>query len=146
MPDEIDWNECVPWDGEEKNLPAGEQTRIPNFRAVDLVRAWEILDVQSEAGFKIVPAEKGKMPEGIIIGAQINENAVNAVIKAYGKRFIVFRPSEDQPFMDRWEWYAAFAGPDGIGPDVLELEALKQIRQVKVLDIHDRRTLSCYPF
>jgi hypothetical protein len=33
--------------------------------------------------------------------------------------------------MDRWEWYAAFAGPDGIVPDVLELEALKQIRQVK---------------
>ena len=52
--EEIDWNACLPWDGEEASLPLGEQTRIPNFRAIDLVRRWEVLDAESDAGFKVV--------------------------------------------------------------------------------------------
>jgi hypothetical protein len=32
------WLECVPWTGMEKDLPVGEETLIPNFRALDLVQ------------------------------------------------------------------------------------------------------------
>jgi hypothetical protein len=130
--EEIDWNACLPWDGEEASLPLGEQTRIPNFRAIDLVRRWEVLDAESDAGFKVVTKSELK-PSDIIIGAQINENSVNAVVKTYGKRFFVAyhsnpKPGQDKP-MDRWEWYEHSKNASGFGQDVLELEALKQIRQ-----------------
>lgn len=124
MPDEeTDWNECLPWDGEEKNLPLGEQTRIPNFRAMDLVRHWEILDVESDEGFRVVKKDELK-PEDKIIGCQINENSFKKIVETYGKRFFVAAKSDPKgPLLDRWEWKEAF------GSDVLELEALKQIRQ-----------------
>lgn len=100
----------------------GEQTRIPNFRAIDLVRVWEVLDAQSDEGFKVVKKSELK-PDDIIIGAQINENSVNAIMKAYGKRFFVAARADGKgKMLDRWEWKAAF------GTDVLELEALKQQR------------------
>jgi hypothetical protein len=128
-PEEIDWNECVPWTGEERDLPVGEQTRIPDFRAMDLVRRWEVLDTESDEGFKVVKKEELK-PSDKIIGAQINEKAVDKIVQTYGKRFIVFARADGVgPLLDRWEWYAMTANAAGIGADVLELEALKQIRQ-----------------
>ena len=125
MPDEteIDWNECVPWEGEERDLPVGEQTRIPDFRAVDLVRRWEVLDVESDEGFKVVKKEELK-PSDKIIGAQINENSVKAIKKAYGERWFVANRADGKGPFTREEWYTNFGGAD-----VLELEALKQIRQ-----------------
>jgi hypothetical protein len=123
MPDEINWNECVPWDGEEASLPLGEQTRIPDFRAIDLVRRWEVLAAEEDAGFKVVKTAELKSGDKII-GAQINENSVNAIVRTYGKRFFVAaRADAVGKLLDRWEWKAAF------GSDVIELEALKQIRQ-----------------
>lgn len=127
MPDEIevDWNACLVWDGEEKSLPVGEQTRIPNFRAVDLVRRWEVLDVEEDAGFRTVKTSELKSSDKII-GAQINENAFKKVVQTYGKRFFVAARSDGVgKLLDRWEWKEAF------GSDVLELEALKQIRSKK---------------
>ena len=130
---EIDWNECLPFEGEEKDLPAGEQTKIPNFRAIDLVKRWEILDTESDEGYKLVRREELK-PTDIIIGAQINEKAVNAVVKTYGKRFFVAaRADAKGRLLDRWEWEELTrdpAQPGRPGQDVLELQALKQIRQL----------------
>lgn len=130
---EIDWNECLPFEGEEKDLPTGEQTKIPNFRAIDLVKRWEILDIESDEGYKLVKREELK-PTDIIIGAQINEKAVIAVMKTYGKRFFVAaRANAKGRLLDRWEWEELTrdpAQPDKPGQDVLELQALKQIRQL----------------
>jgi hypothetical protein len=130
---EIDWNECLPFEGEEKDLPAGEQTKIPNFRAIDLVKRWEILDTESDEGFKLVKREE-LMITDIIIGAQINEKAVNVVVKTYGKRFFVAaRANAVGKLLDRWEWEELTrdpAQPGKPGQDVLELQALKQIRQL----------------
>jgi hypothetical protein len=124
MPDEeIDWLECVPWTGEERDLPLGEQTKIPDFRAVDLVKAWEVLDVQSELGFKVVPT-KALSASDKIIGAQINENSVKAIKRSYGDRWFVAKRADGRGPFTREEWYTNFGGAD-----VLELEALKQIRQ-----------------
>jgi len=129
---EIDWNECLPFEGEEKDLPVGEQTKIPNFRAIDLVKRWEILDVESDEGFRLVKTIDLK-PNDIVIGAQINENSVNAVVKTYGRRFFVAARADGKgKNLDRWQWEAATRDPeqpDKPGQDVLELEALKQIRQ-----------------
>lgn len=134
MAEEINWNECLPFEGEEKDLPAGEQTKIPNFRAMDLVKRWEVLDVESDEGFRVVKKDELK-PNDVIIGAQINENAVKAVMRAYGKRFLVAaRADAKGRLLDRWEWEEATrdpAQPGKPGQDVLELEALKQIRQAQ---------------
>jgi hypothetical protein len=120
-----DWNECLPWDGEENSLPVGEQIRIPNFRAVDLVRRWEVLDVESDSGFRLVTTCELK-PEDRIIGCQINENSFAKIVETYGRRFFVAAKADPKGrLLDRWEWKEAF------GSDVLELEALKQIRQGK---------------
>lgn len=136
-PTGVDWGKCVPWEGEERFLPTGEQTRIPNFRAVDLVRRWEVLDVESEEGFRVVKTSELK-PNDIIIGAQINEKAVQAVVKTYGKRFFVAASAVTGRLLDRWEWEQATRDPnqpDLAGQDVLELEALKQIRQKNKIKI-----------
>ena len=47
-----DFLECIPWNGTEADLPVGEITTIPDFRAVDLVRRWEVLDVEEDAGYR----------------------------------------------------------------------------------------------
>lgn len=117
------WLNCLPWDGEEKSLPLGEQTRIPNFQAADLVRRWEVLDPEEDEGYRVV--KRSELQDGdIIIGAQINENSVNKIVDTYGTRFFVAARS-DRPgvLMNRAEWRVEF------GTDVLELQALKQIRQ-----------------
>ena len=119
-----EWLECVPWSGTEADLPAGEITTIPNFRAVDLVRRWEVLDVEEDAGFREVRLSEVR-PGDKIIGCQINEKSFDKVVSTYGKRFFVAKRAAGGPLMDRWEWKAAY------GSDVLELEALKQIRQNK---------------
>ena len=119
---EEDWLECVPWTGSEKDLPVGEITTIPNFRAIDLVRRWEVLDVEEDEGFRVVRAAEIK-PTDKIIGCQINEKAFAKVVSTYGKNFFMAARANGGKKYNRWEWKANF------GSDVLELEALKQIRQ-----------------
>ncbi len=116
------WLECPPWDGSEKSLPAGEKTIIPNFQAADLVRRWEVLDVEEDEGFRAVKRRE-LQPGDIIIGCQINEKAVAAVVATYGPRFVTFAPAGGARHLDRGEWRNEF------GTDVLELQALKQVRQ-----------------
>ena len=122
MANEVNWLECIPWTGMENDLPVGEQTLIPDFRAVDLVRRWEILDVEEDAGFREVKKAELK-PEDKIIGCVINENAFNKVVLTYGQNFFKAAKANGGKKYNRWEWKEAF------GSDVLELEALKQIRQ-----------------
>jgi hypothetical protein len=120
--DEASWLQCVPWDGEEKSLPVGEQTRIPNFRAVDLVRRWEVLDVEEDEGYRVVKRSEIQ-PGDTVIGAQINEKSVAKIAATYGPRFFVAKATGVDKLMDRGEWRAAF------GTDVLVLQALKEVRQ-----------------
>ena len=119
---EVNWLECIPWTGMEKDLPVGEQTLIPDFRAVDLVKRWEILDVEEDAGYREVKKAELK-PEDKIIGCVINENSFNKVVSTYGPNFFKAANANGGKKYNRWEWKEAF------GSDVLELEALKQIRQ-----------------
>lgn len=122
MPDkEVEWLECLPWDGAAASLPVGEETLIPDFRAVDLVRRWEVLDVEEDEGFRVVKRAELR-PDDKIIGCQINENSFKKVVETYGKNFFRAKRGSGGAMMNRWEWKKAY------GSDVLELEALKQIR------------------
>ena len=119
-----DWNSCLPWDGEEASLPVGEQTRMPNFQAKKLVKAWEVLDASEDAGFRTVKTSELK-PTDDIVGAVINENSFNKAVETYGKRFFLARHANSLLWYDRWAWKETY------GTDVLEFEALKQIRSEK---------------
>jgi hypothetical protein len=120
--DEEAWLGCLPWDGTEKSLPAGSITVVPNFRAVDLVRRWEILDAEEDEGFREVRSSEIK-PDDIIIGAQINENTVARLAGTYGKAFLAGSPAGMPGVrLDRGQWKERF------GTDLFELEALKQKR------------------
>lgn len=121
-PTDTNWLECIPWTGSEKDLPVGEVTTVPNFRAMDLVRRWEILDVEEDEGFRTVKFSELK-PNDKIIGCQINENSFNKVVSTYGQNFFMAARANGGKKYNRWEWKDAF------GSDVLELEALKQVRQ-----------------
>lgn len=120
--EEGSWLDCPCWTGEEKDLPAGEFPKVPDFQAADLVRRWEVLDVEEDEGFRVVKRSEIH-PGDIIIGCQINEKAVAKVAATYGPRFVTFMPATGGSRLDRGEWRDAY------GTDALELTALKQIRQ-----------------
>lgn len=117
-----EWLECIPWTGSEKDLPVGEVTTVPDFRAMDLVRRWEVLDVEEDEGFRTVKYSELK-PTDKIIGCQMNEKSFDKVVSTYGKNFFKAARAGNGKMYNRWEWRDAF------GSDVLELEALKQVRQ-----------------
>ena len=122
MPDkEVEWLDCLPWDGAAASLPVGEETLIPDLRAVDLVRFWEVLDVKCDEGYRVVETEALTQTDKII-GCQINEKAFKRIVQTYGKNFFRAKRGSGGQMMNRWEWRDAY------GSDVLELEALKQIR------------------
>ena len=121
MPEEEEWLDCLPWDGAAASLPVGEETLIPDLRAVDLVRFWEVLDVKCDEGYRVVETE-ALTPTDKIIGCQINEKAFKQIVQTYGKNFFRAKRGSGGQMMNRWEWRDAY------GSDVLELEALKQIR------------------
>lgn len=123
-----DFLECIPFDGDERKLPVGIKTMVPGFRAIDLVRRWEVLDPEEDNGYRVVKrSEIG--PNDIVIGAQINEKSVDRLKRTYGDRYATFKNLEHNTYFSREEWeIATRKNPDGVGMDVLELEALRELR------------------
>ena len=127
-----DYLECIPFDGDERKLPVGIKTMIPGFRAIDLIRRWEVLDPEEDDGYRIVKRDEIK-PYDIVIGAQINEKSVDRVQLKYGETFAVFKNLQYNAYFSRSEWeIATRKDPDKLGMDVLELEALRELRQGNV--------------
>ena len=117
------WLQCPGWSGEERDLPAGEQMRVPEMSSLDFVKRWKILCPEEDEGYRLIRrAELTKKDR--IIGVVINENSVNVVVATYGKRFFVAaRADAPLTLYDRWEWREKY------GTDVLVLEALKTVRR-----------------
>ena len=128
----VDWNECLKFDGDEKSLPVGIKTMVHGFRAIDLVRRWEVLDPEEDEGYRVVKrSEIGS--NDIVIGAQINEKSVDRIRGTYGPRYATFKSLEYNEYMSREEWEIfTRKDPDKFGMDVLELEALRELRQGNV--------------
>lgn len=128
----VEWLDCLPFTGEERLLPVGIKTMVPGFRAIDLVRRWEVLDPEEDEGYRVVKrSEIG--PNDIVIGAQINEKSVDRIRSTYGPRYATFKSLEYNEYMSREEWeISTRKDPDRLGMDVLELEALRELRQGNV--------------
>lgn len=122
MSEEIDeeWLECIPWTGEEKDLPTGGQTKIPGFLPENLVSRWEILDAEADEGSKFVKRTELK-PGDIIIGARMNENSIKRLVATYGPRFAVLKQA-DGPILTCQEWYEKYH------TDGLALWAIRNVR------------------
>ena len=128
----VDWNECLKFDGDEKSLPVGIKTKIPGFRAIDLVKRWEVNDPEEDEGYRVVKrSEIG--PNDIVIGAQINEKSVDRIKRTYKDRYATFKNLEYNEYLTREEWeIATRPSPEVPGSDVLVLEALRELRQGNV--------------
>jgi len=123
--DEINENiylDCIPWDQSEKSLPAGIKTLIPRFSAINLVRVWEVLDVDTDDGFRLVKP-RDLQPDDILIGAQMSEPAFKKICEGYGNDALLFRRADTGKLLTRASWVGNY------GMDPLELQALKEGRQ-----------------
>jgi hypothetical protein len=93
--EEIDWNACPAWDGEEKSLPAGGQIRAGTAKISTLLK------------------EYIKAPDGAVIGAVVNEDVYNQLVETFGERAIVLTDPSNGNLLTRREWKEQF-GTDGL--------------------------------
>ncbi|MCK9569698.1 hypothetical protein M0R72_12215 [Candidatus Pacearchaeota archaeon] len=87
---EKDWLDgCVPWDGIEGKLPTGA-LMPPKVDVLKLIKAWDVLDAESDEGFRTVKTSELK-PDDAIIGCTPNNNSIRKILDTYGSdafRFI----------------------------------------------------------
>jgi hypothetical protein len=96
MAEEIEWLECLPWNGEEKSLPLNGQIRAPGVVIQDFVKT-------------VIKAPKS----GAVIGVVIDEDVYNAIIATYGERGVVITESDSGNQLTRREWKDKY-GTDGL--------------------------------
>lgn len=80
---EIDWLQCIPFDGKGKNLPTGANLP-PAVKILKLIKSWTVLDAESEegvrTGLKAADLKKGDA----IIGAEANKKSLDTIVGTYG--------------------------------------------------------------
>lgn len=80
---EIDWLQCIPFDGKGKNLPTGANLP-PAVKILKLIKSWTVLDAESEegvrTGLKAADLKKGDA----IIGAEANKKSLDFIVGTYG--------------------------------------------------------------
>jgi hypothetical protein len=108
---EKEWLECLPWDQSEKSLPLGGKLLVPGLSPEKLVKAWEVLDAESEEGSRKVKAVDLK-PEDIIIGCEMNRAALARLATSYGPGFVQIKQA-DGSLLSWQEWQAKY-GTDGL--------------------------------
>lgn len=116
-----DWLECIPWNGDEKTLPSGYESRVPGLKPSQLVRAYKVLDVESDEGYKLVKPSELK-PDMVILGAKLHEGVIKNIMQSYGERAILIQEPSGGKKLTRWEWR------DKFGTDGLELLAIRDAR------------------
>jgi hypothetical protein len=103
--EEVEWLGCLPWTGEEKDLPNNGQIRCPGMTVLDFIHEVVRAPV-SNAVIKVV----------------IDEDVYNTVIGVYGQRGIVLAESDgSNNLLTRKEW------KDKYGTDGLALWAIKSL-------------------
>lgn len=114
--------DCIKWDGQERTLPLGYSTQIPGLAPRHFANVYGVLDLKEDDGIRDVFRDM-LQPGDIIVEAQINEAAIAAIEKAYGKDWIWFKRPDSGDKITRDEWKKEYL------TDPLELEALKDMRK-----------------
>jgi len=85
-----DWLEgCVPWDGIEGKLPTGA-LMPPKVAVLKLIKSWDVLDAETDEGFRTVKSA-ALQADDAIIGCEPNNNSIRKILSTYGNdafRFI----------------------------------------------------------
>lgn len=115
------WLECVPWTGQEKDLPAGYTVKVPGLDPMKFVQKVELLDAEVDEGSRFVKVNELKKGD-IIIGAKLNENSIKRVEANYGPDWCRLKSANGGKNFNRYEWREAF------GTDGLALLAVRNLR------------------
>lgn len=115
------WLECIPWTGQEAQLPLGYTIVIPGMTLSQLIYRVEVLDAEEEAGYKVVKKSEVK-PGDIVIGVELNENSIKKVVDTYGGDWIRIKDANAGKDYNRMTWR------DKFGSDGMELCAIKDLR------------------
>lgn len=98
---------CIRWKEPERVLSLGYTTIVSGFQPRHLVSLWEVADASEEDGVREVATDMLK-PGDVIIGAQINEAAFDAITKTYGPGWILFSKSENTDRIYRQEFIETY--------------------------------------
>jgi hypothetical protein len=98
-------NGCVAWNGIEAKLPTGA-LMPPKVDVLKLIKSWDVLDAESDEGFRTVKAAELK-PEDAIIGCKANNNSISRIIGTYGMDAFRFTAAGGQQFGVQ-QWIAQF--------------------------------------
>lgn len=111
--EEINWLECLPWDGDEKSLPLGGEIRAAGLTPERLVYRWIVADPESEEGSRLIPPSAQIGSSDVIIGAVMNEKLIATLVSMYGERFALITDPSTGKKLTRREWYEKY-GTDGL--------------------------------
>ena len=98
-------NGCVAWNGIEAKLPTGA-LMPPAVKVLALIKSWDVLDAESDEGFRTVKAAELK-PGDAIIGCKANNNSIARIIKTYGMDAFRFTAANGAAFSVA-KWIATF--------------------------------------
>lgn len=115
------WLECLPWTGQEKDLPLGYTTKVPGLDVMNLIKRVEVMDAEEDAGYREIKKSQMK-PGDVVIGAQLNENTTKKIADTYGGDWIRLKDANSGKNYSRMEWRQKF------GTDGLELLAIRNLR------------------
>lgn len=118
------WLPCLPWEGQEKSLPAGGNVTIPGLQFRKLVYRVQLLDAEVEEGVRWVKQSEITAAD-LIIGAKLNENSIKAIERSYGSDWIRITNPNGGKQMSRADWRTEFQ------TDGLELLAIRDLRYGK---------------
>lgn len=103
--DEEDYLACIPWDGNEKTLPAGGDARIP-MPITDLA----------------IPESIKKTRYGVIYYVMVDEGLYQDMVKTFGVNAFMISLAEGSGQLNRPDWKKQY------GTDGLKLWVLRNLR------------------
>lgn len=109
------------YNGTGADLPLGGYAKIPNWQPEKIVQKWMVLDAEVDDGF-VWKKTNELSPDDILIGVQMNQSSIQAIVDTYGKDFYQVREANGGPLMSLDRWQEKFHN-NGLG-----LVALRNIR------------------
>lgn len=97
MPNNIDWNECLPWDGPESQLPSGMGHLPENISILDM----------------LLPDSVKRTRSGGVLTLKIDEEVYQALVETYGASQILISTAQGGR-ITREQWYEQYGHSDGL--------------------------------
>ena len=111
------------YDGPEADLPLGGYSKIPGWGPERAARKWLVASLETDLGY--IEKKTTELPQDdIIVGVELNQGLLAALVNTYGPRFYLIKEANGGPLMTRQEWRQLF------GTDGMALVAIRNMRQI----------------